>query len=147
LFPFGFGLSYTRFEYANLALSRRQAVADADLEIRVSVEVSNTGSAASDEVVELYVEHLNRSVALPHHELRGYRRLHLAAGASTRVELTLDAKALSLIDDSGARVLEPGRSRIFIGGSQPDARSTALLGRAPLVAELELTGTPLQLPY
>jgi beta-glucosidase len=90
---------------------------------------------------------MGRRIALPHHELRGFRRLSLPAGASMQVELRLDAKALSLIDDSGARVLEPGRFQIFVGGSQPDPRSVALLGQAPLMAELDVTGATLRLAY
>jgi beta-glucosidase len=147
LFPFGFGLSFARFEYRNLTLSPIQAVAAEDLEISVVVEVGNTGDMASDEVVQLYVQDVEASVARPHHELRGFQRAHLAAGASARVEFTLSAKSLSLIDEQGERVLEPGRFRIFVGGSQPDSRSIALLNQAPLIADLEVTGSPLRLPY
>jgi beta-glucosidase len=147
LYPFGFGLSYARFEYAALKLGHARAAVSAELELPVTVEVKNTGMVASDEVVQLYVRDLESSVPLPHHELRAFRRIHLAPGASVRVDFTLTARALSLIDDSGRRLLEPGRFQVFVGGSQPDARSTALLGTAPLAAELELTGAPLELPY
>ena len=147
LYPFGFGLSYTRFEYSALALGRDRAEIGSELAIPVTVEVKNRGGAASDEVVQLYVRDVESSVQVPHHELRAFRRLHLAPGARARVDFTLTARALSLIDDSGRRLLEPGRFQIFVGGSQPDARSIALLGVAPLVAELELTGARLELPY
>jgi beta-glucosidase len=147
LYPFGFGLSYTRFEYSALALGCDRAEIAAELAIPVTVVVKNRGGVASDEVVQLYVRDLVSSVQVPHHELRAFRRLHLAPGARARVDLTLTARALSLIDDSGRRLLEPGRFQIFVGGSQPDARSIALLGAAPLVAELELTGACLELPY
>jgi beta-glucosidase len=147
LFPFGFGLSFTRFVYSDLELSQVEATATADLQVKVSVLLSNVGTRASDEVVQLYVKDLESSVTVPHHELRGVERLHLAAGAAQRVSFSLDAKALSLIDDAGKRQLEPGRFRIFVGGSQPDARSVALLGEAPVSLDLVLTGSPLALPY
>jgi beta-glucosidase len=84
---------------------------------------------------------------VPQHELRGFARIELEAGASQLVRFQVDARALSLVDDFGVRRLEPGRFRVFAGGSQPDARSAALLGRAPLEAELELSGSALSLAY
>lgn len=147
LFPFGFGLSYTRFEYSQLELSTTEAPVSQDLRVEVSVTVTNAGSRASDEVAQLYVKDLESSVAVPHHELRGIERLHLAAGASQRVVFSLSAKSLSLIDNAGNRLLEPGAFRIFVGGSQPDTRSIALLGQAPLSADLTLTGAAQRLPY
>jgi beta-glucosidase len=147
LFPFGFGLSFTRFEYRNLTLSSTRFDAAEDLNIRVSVEIHNTGNRASDEVVQLYVRAAELNVARPHHELRGFQRVHLAAGAFTRVEFTVTAKSLSHIDDTGSRILDPGTYQIFAGGNQPDARSVALLKQSPLVATLHVTGASLRLPY
>jgi beta-glucosidase len=147
LFPFGFGLSYTRFHYSALALSQTETSAREGLHVEVSVLVANTGARASAEVVQLYVKDLESSVPVPQHELRGVARVQLAAGASQHVRFQLTAKSLSLIDETGRRALEPGRFRIFVGGSQPDARSVALLGQAPLQADLVLTGSSLALPY
>lgn len=147
LFPFGFGLSYTRFEYSRLELSTSTAELSEDLQVEVSVTVTNAGPRASDEVVQLYMKDLESSVMVPHHELRGVQRLHLAAGASQSACFSLSAKSLSLIDAQGNRQLEPGTFRIFVGGSQPDARSIALLGQAPLSADLILTGAAQRLPY
>ncbi|HVY30553.1 MAG TPA: glycoside hydrolase family 3 C-terminal domain-containing protein [Polyangiaceae bacterium] len=147
LYPFGFGLSYARFAYSELSLSSAQAECSAELTVEVSVRVENVGKRAGAEVVQLYVRDLAGSVALPHHELRGFARIELAAGASSVVHFALDARALSLIDDFGVRRLEPGRFRVFVGGSQPDARSVALLGQAPLESELELAGSAIPLPY
>jgi len=147
LFSFGFGLSYTRFVYSELALSATEAPASQDLQVDVSVTVTNAGAHASDEVVQLYVKDLESSVPVPHHELRGVERLHLAPGASQSVTFTLNAKALSLIDNAGNRQLEPGTFRLSLGGTQPDARSAALLGQAPLSAQFLLTGAPQRLPY
>jgi len=147
LYPFGYGLSYTRFEYSELALERAEMIASEDLDVLVTVQVKNVGGVASDEVVQLYVRDLESSVAGPRHELRGFERIQLAAGATRSVSFRLSAKALSLIDEAGRRLLEPGIFRIFVGGSQPDARSVELLGRAPLAVDLKLTGARLLLPY
>lgn len=147
LYPFGFGLSYTHFEYSDFTLSQPQAASDAELQVEVSVRITNVGEYPGDEVVQLYVRQLSASVPVPRHELRGVRRLLLERGASERVTFQLSAKALSIIDDAGQRWLEPGLFEIFVGGSQPDARSLALLRVAPLRAELVLSGSACLLPY
>jgi beta-glucosidase len=145
LYPFGFGLSYTRFEYSDLALSKSSLTAADSVE--VSATVTNAGARRGDEVVELYVKDLQASCAVPHHDLRGFERITLAPGESRKVTFQLDARALSLIDDEGRRVLEPGTFRVTLGGSQPDARSVTLMGKAPLAADLTVTGERCELPY
>jgi beta-glucosidase len=145
LYPFGFGLSYTTFEYSELAVSASPLRAGDDVQVRVKVR--NAGERAADEVVQLYVQDLEASVRVPHRELRGFRRVHLEAGATETVRFTMTPRDLSLIDETGRRVLEPGAFRISVGGSQPDARSVALMGRAPAELELEVTGEALVLPY
>jgi beta-glucosidase len=145
LYPFGYGLSYTRFDYTDLALSKRSVKAGDS--VQVSATVTNAGSRTGDEVVELYVKDLEASCAVPHHDLRGFERITLAPGESRQVTFELDARALSLIDERGRRVLEPGRFRITLGGSQPDPRSVALMGKAPLAADLTVTGERRELPY
>ena len=109
--------------------------------------MKNVGARASDEVVELYLKDLEASCRVPHWELRGFARITLAPGESRRVSFTLRARDLSLIDERGVRVLEPGRFRATIGGSQPDARSVALTGQAPLAVEFEVVGERTELPY
>ncbi len=145
LYPFGYGLSYTRFEYADARVSRARIGAGDDVEI--SATVKNTGERAGDEVVQLYLKDLEASCRVPHHSLRGFQRITLAPGESRRVTFHLTPRDLSLIDDAGRRVLEPGRFRASIGGSQPDPRSVALTGQAPLAVEFELTGDRTELPY
>jgi len=145
LYPFGYGLSYARFTYADLALSARYV--EAGEALQVSATVTNSGDCVADEVVQLYLTDLEASCAVPHHSLRGVARVALAPAESRQVTFELGARDLSLIDDLGHRVLEPGRFRVFVGGSQPDARSRALTGQAPLSAEFEVTGDRLLLPY
>ena len=145
LYPFGFGLSYTSFEYSDMTVSRPRM--DSDESVEVSALVTNSGSRGGDEVVQLYVQDLESSCVVPHRELRGFERLALEAGESKRVRFLLVPRHLSLIDDRGNRVLEPGRFVVTIGGSQPDARSVALTGRVPLRAEVEVVGSRVELPY
>jgi beta-glucosidase len=145
LYPFGYGLSYTTFEYSELEVSKEELRAGEEL--TVSVSVRNVGERAGDEVVQLYVQDLEASVAVPHCSLRGFRRFRLEAGASRRVSFRLTSKDLSLIDERGRRLLEPGRFRLSVGGSQPDARSVALTRRTPLQIEVEVVGDVTALPY
>lgn len=145
LYPFGYGLSYSKFEYSGLNLSANSIVAGQSIEI--SATVKNVGVRRADEVVELYLKDLEASCNIPHHELRGFERITLEPGASKRVSFTLAARDLSLIDEAGKRVLEPGRFRLYVGGSQPDARSVTLTGQAPLQAEFDVTGQRLEMPY
>ncbi len=136
LYPFGFGLSFARFRYSNLQISSPQ-VRSGD-RVWVSVTVTNTSTVAGDEVTQLYVRDLEASVPVPHHSLRGFTRLSLAPGASRRVTYELEADDLALVTEEGQRLVEPGRFQLFLGGSQPDARSLALTGAAPLCVELEV---------
>ena len=145
LYPFGYGLSYTRFSYSELGVSTRQL--DENGSLTVSVTVANTGSFTSDEVVELYVKDLDSSTTVPHHELRGFERVTLAPGEARALSFALTPRDLSLIDDAGRRVLEPGFFRLFVGGGQPDPRSVALTGQAPLAIDVELVGARHQIPY
>jgi len=115
--------------------------------LRVSAQVRNTSQVDSDEVVQLYVQDIEASCRVPHHELRGFTRIHLKAGETRVIEFELSAKDLSLIDEQGERWLEPGKFKLFFGGSQPDARSAELMGRAPLTATIEVVGERVKLPY
>ncbi|MBN1606126.1 MAG: glycoside hydrolase family 3 C-terminal domain-containing protein [Polyangiaceae bacterium] len=145
LYPFGFGLSYAAFEYTELVLSRT-TLSPTD-SIDVSVLVRNVGTRRSDEVVQLYVKDLEASCRVPHHSLRAFERITLMPGQARRVSFTLGPRDLSLIDQRGRRLLEPGRFRLSVGGCQPDARSVQLGARAPLTAELTVVGQPVELPY
>src|SRR5690606_7045017 len=109
--------------------------------------VENVGERHGDEVVQLYLSDLKASCRVPHHSLRGFRRISLSAGESTSVEFELSSRDLSLIDEQGKRILEPGKFRLTLGGSQPDERSFELTKQRPLSAEFEVSGAPTELPY
>jgi len=117
LYPFGFGLSYTNFKYDNLRLSARRVSAGQD--IKVTAEVTNAGQRAGDEVVQLYVTHQAASVPVPIRSLAGIQRVFLKPGEKRTVTFSLAAEQMSLIDDKGKRVIEPGEFLISLGGKQP----------------------------
>jgi beta-glucosidase len=125
LFPFGYGLSYTRFAYSNLRLSADRITLDNTAmdapALTVSVDVQNTGGRAGDEVVQMYITDLEASVPVPLRQLAGFMRLHLQPGETQTVTFTVTTRQLSLIDNRGNRVVEPGEFEIAVGGRQPRA--------------------------
>jgi beta-glucosidase len=135
LYPFGHGLSYTRFGYAAPRLSNARVGADGKVE--VSVEVSNTGARDGDEVVQLYVSRPGMAGA-PVRALERFERVHLNKGETRRVSFALDARALSVVDAEGVRRLVPGRVDLWIGGGQPVARP-GMPPAAGTSAQLEIT--------
>jgi len=123
LYPFGHGLSYTQFKYGKLALKSAKVKPNED--VKLSVDVTNAGRRAGDEVVELYVSRQNASVPVPIRSLQGFRRIQLAAGETRKVEFTLAPRQFSVIDNNGKRVVEPGKIRVEVGGKQPGFKGTA----------------------
>jgi beta-glucosidase len=124
LFPFGFGLSYTTFEIGEPRLSA--ATIRPDGAVKVSVEVRNTGAVAGDEVVQLYVHDVVSSVTRPVKELKGFRRVTLAPGASTNLTFDLDREAFALWDKDMKRVVEPGEFTIYAGPNSVDLKNATL---------------------
>jgi beta-glucosidase len=119
-FPFGFGLSYTRFSYENLAIDPGDVRAGRPA--RVSCRVRNTGDRAGDEVVQLYIRDLLASVSRPVTQLAAFRRLHLVPGEAADISFELSAEQLKLLDRTMHWVVEPGAFRVMVGGSSRDIR-------------------------
>jgi beta-glucosidase len=116
LWPFGYGLSYTKFSYSGLALSDDSINAGDSL--KFSVTVTNTGSLAGDEVVQLYLKFPSVQGA-PIRALRGFERVHLTAGGSRNVAFALNPRDLSMVTASGDTIVAPGSYEVSIGGGQP----------------------------
>ncbi|HEX6135304.1 MAG TPA: glycoside hydrolase family 3 N-terminal domain-containing protein, partial [Longimicrobiales bacterium] len=120
LFPFGFGMSYTTFEYADLSLEPG-VIGVGDTAV-VRLTVRNTGTRAGDEVVQLYVRDVLASLARPVMELAGFERIHLAPGESREITFTLRPEHLTMLDAELRPVIEPGTFRVMVGRSSKDIR-------------------------
>ncbi len=131
LYPFGYGLSYTTFQYSDLRVTPRVRPGQT---VNVTVRVENTGARAGDEVVQLYVRDEASAYPTPIRRLAGFERIHLAPGESRRVGFTLGRQEMLVYDDDGEPLLEPGVFSVSVGGGQPIAN-----GGAPyLIAPFEL---------
>jgi beta-glucosidase len=125
LFPFGFGLSYTTFEYDSLRIDP-DTIGAAD-SATISFVVRNPGAREGHEVAQLYVRDVLASVARPVQELRGFQRIRLGPGESRRVVMPLRASSLAFRDQSGRRVVEEGAIRVMVGSSSRDIRLRGFL--------------------
>jgi beta-glucosidase len=123
LYPFGCGLSYTRFEYSSLTLSRTNVRKRQGLTLQA--DVVNAGERAGDEVVQLYVSDVEASVPVPRRHLEGFDRIHLKPGQRKRVTFRLKPEQLAAYDDEGRPFVEPGEFRVWVGGGQPETPGVA----------------------
>jgi beta-glucosidase len=118
LYPFGWGLSYTTFKYANVRLAPDTIGTQG--ETKVSVDVTNAGKMRGDEVVQLYIRDEVSSVTRPVKELRGFRRISLNPGETKTVELALGPSELSFLNRDMRRVVEPGTFRVMVGANSDE---------------------------
>lgn len=138
LYPFGYGLSYTTFDYSELKLPG--TIKKGNL-LKTSVTVKNTGNRAGDEVVQLYVSYPESAIDhKPIRNLQAFRRVHLKAGESKKIKFSLKPEQLALIDETGSPVFPEDNLKISIGGKQPgftgrpDARTTNVLEKTVAVS-------------
>ena len=132
LYPFGFGLSYSRFAYADLSLEEPNISAGESLS--VSVKVSNTGERAAAEVAQFYLSDLEASAPVPLHHLVGFERVLLEPGESRRLQFTLTPEMMSFFDEHGELKLEAGAFRLEVGGCSPGKRGLELGAPTPVTA-------------
>ena len=118
LFPFGFGLSYSKFEYKDLKLSKKEIFKTQS--ITASFTLKNTGSYDGDEVVQLYIRDMLSSVARPVLELKGFKRVNLRAGEVKQVSFEITPQMLEMLNAEMKTVIEPGDFRIMIGSSSKE---------------------------
>ena len=115
LYPFGYGLSYTTFEYSNLRLDKTNYSISED--IKISVDIKNTGNFDGKEVVQLYIRDLAASVTRPVKELKGFELVALEKDATKTIQFTLNKDTLGFYDNEGNYLVEPGDFKVFVGGS------------------------------
>lgn len=143
IYPFGFGLSYTSFKYADLNVPKEVKVGD---KINVSVKVTNVGERDGDEVVQLYITDEKASTPRPIRQLEGFKRISLKKGESKIVEFTLEPRQLSMINDKNKQVIEPGYFTIALGGEQPGfSGTTDAWTTETLTGRIKLSGKVLEI--
>ena len=125
LYPFGYGLSYTTFEYSDIQISPK--VITPNETATVNLKVTNTGGVAGDEVVQLYTRDVLSSVTTYEKNLAGFERVHLQPGETKEVKFTIDKKHLELLDADMKWVVEPGEFVVMAGASSEDIRQTTVL--------------------
>lgn len=125
LFPFGYGLSYTNFQYDNLKLNKDQFELNED--VQVSVDVTNTGNYDGKEVVQLYIRDLYGSTVRPVRELKGFELVNLKKGEKRTINFTLTEEELGFYTNDGEYVVEPGEFEVFVGGNSVETLKTSFM--------------------
>jgi beta-glucosidase len=120
LYEFGYGLSYTTFEYSGLKIDRPSIEADGKVTLRL--DVANTGRRKGEDVVQLYLRDPVGTVTTPVKQLRGFQKIELGPGEKRTVEFTLGPEHLALLDRHMEWVVEPGRFEVMVGRSSKDIR-------------------------
>lgn len=136
LYPFGFGLSYTKFTYSNLKLSKTKI--NKNESVAAELTVTNSGKVAGDEVVQLYLTHKNGSAEDPLYSLKGFKRINLKPGASQTVKFIITPGMMKVVNDKEESVLNSGDIKISLAGSLPSKRSAELGAAKPATAILSV---------
>jgi beta-glucosidase len=124
MYPFGYGLSYTDFDYSDIELSENRIRKGKSLTAKLTI--TNTGETRAEEVVQLYISDLKTSVRAPKYQLFGVKRIDLEPGTSKEVEFEITPDMMELVNLEGERVMESGDFKVYIGGSSPGKRSVEL---------------------
>jgi beta-glucosidase len=135
LYPFGYGLSYSRYEYSDLKLSSNPLQAGAAL--NVDADVKNASPRDGDEVMELYLN-FPKLPGAPIRALRSFTRIHLGAGETQHVRLTLDPRDLSHVNEAGDRIIAPGAYTVWLGGGQPGTGASVAEAAFTIIGEARL---------
>lgn len=136
MYPFGYGLSYSTFEYGAIKVSDKTIRKGENVE--VSCPVTNTGNFPGEEVVQLYITDKEASVAVPLYSLKGIKRILLKPGESKEVSFEINTEMLQIIDEEGNSKLEKGEFTVYISGSLPSKRSADLGASEPVSLGLVL---------
>jgi beta-glucosidase len=131
--PFGFGMSYSHYVYENLAVSTKED------NLQVDLSIKNTGLLDGEEVIQIYSRYEEEAFEKPIHTLVGFQRVAVPAQQTLTVKMSIPIKELESVLEDGSRRLLDGTYTLFVGGSQPDERSAALLGRMPLATNLQIS--------
>ncbi len=134
LYPFGYGLSYTSYDYGNVKADGTVLTDDG---IDLSFDVTNTGKMDGRETVQIYVK-VSGVENAPNYQLKAFKKVALKAGETANVRISLSKESFGLFDTEGRFVIPSGKAVVYVGGQQPDPRSEQLLGRKVTAIEIEL---------
>ena len=134
LYPFGYGLSYTSYEYANVKADKN---ALDDSGINIDFDLTNTGKVDGRETVQIYVK-VSGVENAPKYQLKAFKKVALKSGETQRVSISLSKESFGLFDTEGKFVIPSGKAVVYVGGQQPDARSEQLLGNGVTQIEIDL---------
>ncbi|MDO4647794.1 MAG: glycoside hydrolase family 3 C-terminal domain-containing protein [Eubacteriales bacterium] len=132
-YPFGFGLTY-----GDACVTEADIVKGPKGEVSVSAKVKNTGTVPTGEVVQIYVKNLSSPLAVKNPSLFGFQRVYLEAGEEKEVQIPVDRRAFTIVNEEGVRIQEKAQYALYVGCSQPDERSVELTGHRPVKLEMEL---------
>ena len=124
LFPFGFGLSYTQFQYNNLKLSADKIKKGKSLTL--TADIANVGAKVGEEVVQLYLTNLKKNITTPLYALKGIKRINLKAGEKQQVSFEITPDMMTQINEKGEKVMEPTDFKVSVGGCNPSDLSKKL---------------------
>lgn len=130
LYPFGYGLSYTKYTYSDAEIIQKG-------QWTVSVSVTNSGTMSGEEIVEVYIKDRDSEYSVPNYSLCMFKRVNLKPGETKRVELPIREKSFMVVNQNGDYELQGSRFCIYVGGCQPDERSCELLEQKPITIMLE----------
>ena len=136
LYPFGFGLSYSKFEYSDLQLDKTTLACGDSL--NVSLTLTNSGASDSAEVVQFYLSDIHASTIVPLHHLIGFEKVFLKTGECRILNFTITPEMMSFFNDDGKLTLEPGQFRLEVGGCSPGKRGQELGAPKPEIALFEV---------
>jgi len=145
LYSFGFGLSYSDFEYSNLKLSSN--VIKTGQGVTVTVDVKNNSKIAGDEVIQIYLSAEGARFDTPIFDLRSFTKVNIKAGETKNIKFKLSPRDLSLINNNGERVILPINFKIYAYGSCPDKTSVKRIGKKPLSALIKIEGKARKIKY
>ena len=124
MYPFGFGLSYSSFDYLSLSLKKHKI--DIGGSIELNFEVFNNSNIPGEEVVQVYINDMEASFRTPNSSLIFFKRIHLDSGEKKKINLVIDDNMMASFNEKGVKEIEPGNFKIFVGGSSPGDRSKEL---------------------
>jgi len=137
LYPFGFGLSYSKFDYSELQLDKTNLTLGDSLHL--SLTLTNCGDSDSTETAQFYLSDIHASTIVPLHHLIGFERVMLKAGESKTLKFTITPEMMSFYNDDGKLTLEPGQFRLEVGGCSPSQRGQELGAPKPVTAVFEIS--------